>query len=228
MAGRLRTWCASALTLVLLASCAVMGDPLRVQVVGLEPLEGQGMELRFAAKLRVQNPNEAPIDYDGIAVDLEVRGNAFASGVSDARGTIPRYGEAVLTVPVTVSAFAVVRQALGFASGDRSKIDYVLRGKIGGSTFGSVRFESKGELDLPQSSSAPPPQRMCADAARVNRARSVGANEATTRPPGRAGRGPRAGTRRRARALPRPRRSAAPRHGRSRSGWGAKGHRRTR
>ena len=158
MAGRLRTWCASALTLALLASCAVMGDPLRVQVVGLEPLEGQGMELRFAAKLRVQNPNEAPIDYDGIAVDLEVRGNAFASGVSDARGTIPRYGEAVLTVPVTVSAFAMVRQALGFASGDRSKIDYVLRGKIGGSTFGSVRFESKGELDLPQSSSAPPPQ----------------------------------------------------------------------
>jgi len=161
MAARLRSWCASALALVLLASCAVMGDPLRVQVVGIEPLEGQGMELRFAAKLRVQNPNEAPIDYDGIAVDLEVRGNAFASGVSDARGTIPRYGETVLTVPVTVSAFAMVRQALGFASGDRSKIDYILRGKIGGSTFGSVRFESKGELELPSGAAqapAPPPQ----------------------------------------------------------------------
>jgi len=114
------------------------------------------MEVRFAAKLRVQNPNEAPIDYDGVAIDLQVRGSAFASGVSDARGTIPRYGETVLTVPVTVSAFAIVRQALGFASGDRSKIDYDLRGKIGGSTFGSVRFESKGVLELPTGAAQTP------------------------------------------------------------------------
>jgi LEA14-like dessication related protein len=142
--------------LILMAACATMGDPIKVQVVGLEPLQGQGMELRFAAKLRVQNPNEAPIDYDGIAVELEVRGNAFASGVSDARGTIPRYGETVVTVPVTVSAFAMVRQAMGFASGDRSKIDYVLRGKVGGSTFGSVRFESRGELELPGAATTPP------------------------------------------------------------------------
>jgi LEA14-like dessication related protein len=157
MVQRLRSWCATALILMLMAACAMMGgDPIKVQVVGLEPLQGQGMELRFAAKLRVQNPNEAPIDYDGIAVELEVRGNAFASGVSDARGTIPRYGETVVTVPVTVSAFAMVRQAMGFASGDRSKIDYVLRGKVGGSTFGSVRFESRGELELPGAAATPP------------------------------------------------------------------------
>ena len=157
MAARFRMRCATALAAVLLAGCAMLGgDPLRVQVVGLEALPGEGMELRFAAKLRVQNPNETPIDYDGVAVDLEVRGSAFASGVSDARGTIPRYGEAVVTVPVTVSAFAMVRQAMGFASGDRSKIDYVLRGKVGGSTFGSVRFESRGQLELP--GTAPPPQ----------------------------------------------------------------------
>ena len=157
MAGRVRSWCAIALTLVLASACATFGaDPIRVQVVGLEPLQGQGMELRFAAKLRVQNPNEAPIDYDGIAIDLEVRGNAFASGVSDARGTIPRYGETVITVPVTVSAFAIVRQAIGFASGDRSKIDYVMRGKVGGATFGGVRFESKGELELPGAAATSP------------------------------------------------------------------------
>ena len=156
MAQRLRSWCATALMLILMAACATMGDPIKVQVVGLEPLQGQGMELRFAAKLRVQNPNEAPIDYDGIAVELEVRGNAFASGVSDARGTIPRYGETVVTVPVTVSAFAMVRQAMGFASGDRSKIDYVMRGKVGGATFGGVRFESKGELELPGAAATSP------------------------------------------------------------------------
>jgi len=151
------SWAATALVLMLMTACAMMGsDPINVQVVGLEPVQGQGMELRFAAKLRVQNPNEAPIDYDGIAVELEVRGSSFASGVSDARGTIPRYGETVITVPVTISAFAMVRQAIGLASGDRSKIAYVLRGKIGGSTFGSLRFESRGELELPAEAATTP------------------------------------------------------------------------
>jgi len=157
MVEQLRSWCATAMLLALIGACATMGgDPVKVQVVGLDPLQGQGMEMRFAARLRVQNPNDAPIDYDGIAVDLEVRGNAFASGVSDARGTIPRYGETVITVPVTVSAFAIVRQAIGFASGDRSKIDYVMRGKVGGATFGGVRFESKGELELPGAAATSP------------------------------------------------------------------------
>lgn len=157
MVRRIRAWCATALVAVLVAGCALAGgDPIRVQLVDLEPLQGQGMELRLAAKLRVQNPNGTPIDYDGIAIELEVRGTALASGVSDAHGTIPRYGEAVVTVPVTVSALAMVRQAIGLASGDRSKIDYVLRGKVGGPSFGGVRFESSGVLELP--ASAPPRQ----------------------------------------------------------------------
>jgi len=134
-----------------LAGCATMDrDPVQVQVVGVEPLQGEGMELRFLAKLRVQNPNETPIDYSGIYIDLQVRGSSFATGVSDASGTIPRYGEAVLEVPVTASALRFVRQAIGFyTSGERSKIDYVLKGKIGGPTFSAVRFESKGEIPLP-------------------------------------------------------------------------------
>ena len=125
-------------------------DPVQVQVVGIEPLPGEGMELRFLCKLRVQNPNDTPIEFNGIYLDLEVRGSPFATGVSDAAGTVPRYGEEVVSVPVTVSALRVARQALGFyASSDRTRIDYVLRGKIAGPMFGTVRFESKGELNLP-------------------------------------------------------------------------------
>jgi hypothetical protein len=33
--------------------------------------------------------------------------------------------------------------------GDRSKVSFVVRGKLGGSGFGGMRFESKGEFDLP-------------------------------------------------------------------------------
>jgi LEA14-like dessication related protein len=152
---------------VLVAGCATVGgDPVQVQVVGVEPLEGEGLELRFLCKLRVQNPNDTPIDYNGVYLDLQVRGSSLATGVSDATGTVPRYGEVVLAVPVTASAFRLVRQAIDlYASTDRSRIDYVLKGKIGGPMFSPVRFESHGELTLPagiaggsEAPAAAPPQ----------------------------------------------------------------------
>lgn len=144
---------------ILLSACAALQrtDPLQVTVAGIEPLQGQGMELRMLVKLRVQNPNDAPIQYDGVALKLDVQGNTFATGVSDERGTVPRFGESVISVPVTTSAMRMVRQALGMMNGDGKgigKVSYALSGKLNGPTLGSVRFESKGDLELP---TAPPP-----------------------------------------------------------------------
>jgi LEA14-like dessication related protein len=125
-------------------------DDMRVNLVGIEPLQGQGLEMRFAVKLRVQNPNDSAIDYDGVALDLDVNGRAFASGVSNQRGTVPRFGETVISVPVTVSAFSVARQALGFASGDTtSKVSYAVHGRLAGGVLGGARFSDKGLIDFP-------------------------------------------------------------------------------
>lgn len=153
---RLLMICLSALVLTGvsgLTACASLGgrEPVRVNVVAVEPLTGQGLELRFMVKLRVQNPNDAPVEFDGIAIDLDVRGTDFASGVSDQRGTVPRFGELVLSVPVTVSASSVIKQALSFAMGNREKLSYQLRGKLAGSGagLGGLRFTSSGEMDLP-------------------------------------------------------------------------------
>ena len=112
-------------------------------------MPGEGLELRVAVKLRILNPNDAPVNYDGVALTLELRGLDFASGVSDMRGSVPRFGETMLVVPVTVSTSAMVKQVYTFVMGDRSKVSFVARGKLGGSGFGGMRFESKGEFDLP-------------------------------------------------------------------------------
>jgi LEA14-like dessication related protein len=144
----------------LLSACAGLpfGQPLNVNVVGLEPLAGQGMEGRFLVKLRVQNPNEQALDYDGVSIELDVRGSRLASGVSDARGSVPRFGESVLEVPVSVPVSAMVRQALGFATGDRSRVDYRLRGRLASTGFGGVSFSSSGELTLPAGLGGTAPQ----------------------------------------------------------------------
>ncbi len=124
-------------------------DPLRISLVGIEPLPGQGLELRMAMKLRVQNPNDTPVDFDGVALEVDLRGLSFASGVSDQVGSVPRYSESVISVPVSVSAISVLRQGLSFANGDRSSITYAIRGKIGGSMLRGSTFKANGQIELP-------------------------------------------------------------------------------
>jgi len=140
------------LLLLSLSACALFPnrDPLNINVVGIEPLQGQDMEVRFALKIRVQNPNDSAIDYNGVALDLEVNGQPLASGVSDQSGSIPRFAETVLTVPVSVSAFSVLRQTLGLSRTQTlNNLPYVLRGKLAGGLFGTMRFVDSGKLSLP-------------------------------------------------------------------------------
>jgi LEA14-like dessication related protein len=141
-----------------LAACAAFSkrDPLNVQVAGIQPLPGEGLELRMAVKLRVQNPNDMALEYNGVALDLEINGRRLASGVSDERGSVPRFGETVLTVPVTISAFSAARQALGLAEHiGMDEVPYVLRGKLAGGLFGTQRFVEKGTLDLSGAMASP-------------------------------------------------------------------------
>jgi hypothetical protein len=51
-----------------LGGCASMGglDALNVTLPGIESLHGAGMEVRMTVKLRVQNPNDTPLDFDGV------------------------------------------------------------------------------------------------------------------------------------------------------------------
>jgi LEA14-like dessication related protein len=134
-------------TVLLLAGCAGFPgqQPPRVQVADLQSLDGEGMELRFLCLLRVQNPNDTPLDFNGVSLELEVRGSSFASGVSEIAGTVPAFGEVLVSVPVSASAMDLARLALGlFLGEDRPRVDYRLRGRIG-----HARFESRGELTLP-------------------------------------------------------------------------------
>jgi LEA14-like dessication related protein len=135
-----------------LAACASFSrtDPPKVSLEGVEPSAGEGMEAAHVQlKLRVQNPNETPIDYNGVYVELDVQNKSLASGVSNQHGTVPAFGEQVVTVPVTVSYFGIAGQAMGLLSGKSlSKVSYELSGKLNSTTSGAVHFKSQGELNL--------------------------------------------------------------------------------
>jgi len=140
----------------LLGACSLIQprDPLKVTVAGIEPMEGEGFEMRMLVKLRVQNPNDEPVDYKGVAVDMDVQGKTFASGVSAESGNVPGFGESVIAVPVTISTMNLVRQALGMMKGAGTgtgpgKIAYEMKGKLSGSGMSATRFSTKGDLELP-------------------------------------------------------------------------------
>ena len=69
-----------ALLLFSLGACSSFSarDPLRIDLAGLDPIPGQGLEVRFMLKLRVQNPNDVAVDYRGIALELEVNNQPLA------------------------------------------------------------------------------------------------------------------------------------------------------
>ena len=138
--------------ILLLVACASMPgrEPLQVNVADIESLPGEDLEMRMMVKLRVQNPNDEPIEYDGAYVKLEVLDKTFATGVSDEHGTIPRFGESIISVPVTVSMLRMAVYALRMLDGKPvDKINYKLDGKLSGPAFGSTTFQTQGEFALP-------------------------------------------------------------------------------
>jgi LEA14-like dessication related protein len=138
---------------VLIGGCAMFppAEPVDVTVAGIEALPSEGLELRMAIKLRVQNPNDQAIDFDGVSVRLIVQDKTFATGVSDQRGTIPRFGTEVITVAVTVSPLRVAWNTVGLLMNDNTpdKIRYDLDGKIHRVGFGAIPFRADGEFKMP-------------------------------------------------------------------------------
>ena len=148
----------AAVALAALGGCASLPhqDPIQVTVAGIESLPGEGMEVRMLVKLRVQNPNEAPIDYTGTYLKLDVLDKTFATGVSSEAGTVPGFGESVIAVPVTVSVLRMVRQVVGILDGQPvERIRYEMSGKLNGGMFGTRRFSATGDFELPKHEPAP-------------------------------------------------------------------------
>ncbi len=137
---------------LLFGGCATLHfrEPIDVNLAGVEPLQGEGLEFRMLLKLRIQNPNDVPLDYNGVSIRMDVQGKRFAAGVSDAAGSVPRFGEAIVDVPVSISMFGIARQAASAVRNDnRGKLPYEISGRVAGSAIDGVRFKSHGEFTLP-------------------------------------------------------------------------------
>jgi LEA14-like dessication related protein len=135
------------------AGCAGLGTRLespRVHISNIQAREVKPLEAVFQVELRVLNTNPVPITVKGVDCDLEINDEHFAAGVAGATTEIPAYGTAVIPMTVYSSVLDMVRGAFGVQR--EEKLRYRIKGRLhveGGFLVpASVRFDSKGELDL--------------------------------------------------------------------------------
>ncbi|MBB1059496.1 LEA type 2 family protein [Marilutibacter spongiae] len=151
-------WLVGVVLAWMLSACASLPhrDPLNVDVAGVESLPGEGMEIRLAVTLRIQNPNDDPVDFRGAALALSLNDRTLATGVSDSAGRVPAYGERLVTVPVTIPAIKAIQQLVGVARDPGpGPLRYRVDGKLEGGWFGTRRFSNEVELDLAETPHEP-------------------------------------------------------------------------
>ncbi len=121
-----------------------------VYVIHVEPTEGESglLEQRLKVDLRIRNPNDYDLDISGVDFHLDVNGNHLARGLGNESVTVPRLGEATLSVIATTTLMDVVRQVSKLGQQQTEGVAYVLKGKLYvGRGWGSrVPFENSGTL----------------------------------------------------------------------------------
>ena len=88
------------------------------------------LEQTYAVKLRVQNPNPTEISTDGMSFSIDINGKQFARGVSSESVTIPRLGEAIVTVQAVSDLSGLIRQMVGVGGVATSGLRYRLSGRF--------------------------------------------------------------------------------------------------
>lgn len=121
-------------------------EPPEVFIVNLEPLDGTVFEQQLSVDLRVRNANDFPLTITGMDFELDVNGNRLTRALSNETVTVPRLGEATLTVTASTTLVDLLRQiaALQESQGFR----YELRGRIylRGAPLSKMSFERSAEL----------------------------------------------------------------------------------
>jgi LEA14-like dessication related protein len=149
-------WFLFALTLLFpgCASWSMKGEPPEVLVTNVTPLDATMFEQRLRVDLRVRNPNDFDYHLTGIDFTLNLNGKRLARGLGSKELTIPRLGDAVMTIDTSTSTLDIVRQLLQLSQ--KQELTYDIKGLLHG-TEGRLPFTNAGTLVEPGMFSNSPP-----------------------------------------------------------------------
>ncbi|HMS86175.1 MAG TPA: LEA type 2 family protein [Nitrospira sp.] len=128
------------------ASLFMKGEPPEVLVTNVTPLDATMFEQRLRVDLRIRNPNEFDYHLIGIDFTLSLNGKRLTRGLGSKELTIPRLGDAVMTIDTSTSTLDIVRQLLQLSQ--KQELTYDIKGVLH-STDGRLPFDNVGTLVEP-------------------------------------------------------------------------------
>ena len=126
-------------------------EPPQVKLAALRVAEFSILETVIEIQLRVFNTNDAALEIKGLQCELDINGQPFALGVSDADVEIPSFGTQLVPLRAYASLFDMIKSVQGVQNQEQLK--YHLKGKVrlgAGLYPGLLPFESEGNISLPE------------------------------------------------------------------------------
>lgn len=141
---------AGMLAVLAVVGCAQIGETRspQVHVVDIRLLQSGLLEQRFRVDLRIGNPNDFDLPLDGLTFELDLNGRHFAEGFTNQSVTVPRLGQARVSVDVSTTLIDMMEQAL--ILGERAELSYRIEGVVylRGLARRQMPYERGGRLRL--------------------------------------------------------------------------------
>ena len=125
-------------------------EPPRVKLASIRVEDFNVLETVFEVQLRVFNTNDTALQIKGTECELEINGQPFALGVSDADIEIPSYGTTLLPLRIYASLVDIIKSTADLSN--QKQLQYHIKGKLrlGAGAFpGVLPFASEGDISLP-------------------------------------------------------------------------------
>jgi LEA14-like dessication related protein len=150
-------WVAYALCLLIafssLAGCSGLFRALerpRINIANIRAREVKVFEQVFDLELRIQNPNDSPLEINGLAFEMEINDKRFATGVSNQNLTVDRLSSAVIHVEAITTLWGVLHQIAEYQQTQMPRVTYRINGSIySGSPSIRLPFDDRGEFKVP-------------------------------------------------------------------------------
>jgi len=122
----------------------------RINIANVIPRDIKLFEQVFDLELRIQNPNDTPLEINGLAFELELNDKRFATGVSNQSLVIDRLSSDVIHVQAITTLMGFLRQVAEYQQTKDPRVTYRIKGSIySGSTGTKLHFDDSGEIKIP-------------------------------------------------------------------------------
>ncbi len=141
------------LTIVIIISgCATLlpsfEDPT-VTISSFRIVPSDSISPKFEIGLHIVNPNNVPLELEGVAYTASIEGNQVLTGASNELPVIPAYGEGDVLLNASADLFGSFRVITNLMNNKAKDLNYQLDVKLDVGTFmPAIRIEKQGIIDL--------------------------------------------------------------------------------